>query len=159
MECAAPLQQQDQTSYTCSNEHRFYNNPKANVTAILRKGDQVLMVRRSNEPGKGKYDFPGGFINFGEAPEAALVREMQEELSITPKAYELLSVHTVEYLPEVSACVIIYQCTDWDGDIVMLEEGDSLRWQPISELSDDMFPWVYEGLLPKLSITTETSSP
>lgn len=51
--------------------------PDVSVKLILRCDDSVLMLRRTD----GSYEFPGGRIEWGESPEAALRRELLEELS------------------------------------------------------------------------------
>ena len=57
-----------------------FNNPKGTVTAIIIKDGKILLLRRSEEPFKGQWDLPGGYMNAGELPEEALRREVKEEL-------------------------------------------------------------------------------
>ena len=53
------------------------------VVAVIQRDHQLLTIRRSNAViAPGQYCFPGGGIEPGESAEAAIVREMQEELSI-----------------------------------------------------------------------------
>lgn len=83
--CGAPLQLQsvDGTpGLRCSTgDFTFYQNPHSAVAAVIRNDrGEVLMVRRSQEPQRGKWDFPGGFVNWGEGPEQAIRREVHEEL-------------------------------------------------------------------------------
>lgn len=57
------------------------------VTAVAVKDGKVLVLKRSRSPEKGKWDFPGGFLNQKEVPEQALVREIKEELGTNVKQY------------------------------------------------------------------------
>lgn len=59
-----------------------FNNPKGTVTGIIIKNGKVLVLKRNEEPFKGKYDFPGGYMNAGETPEQAIKREIKEELGV-----------------------------------------------------------------------------
>lgn len=59
-----------------------FNNPKATVTGIIIKDGKVLALKRKEEPFKGKFDFPGGYMNAGETPEEAMRREIKEELGV-----------------------------------------------------------------------------
>jgi 8-oxo-dGTP diphosphatase len=54
------------------------------VAAIIERGDRRLLIgqRRGDDTSPLKWEFPGGKVREGETPEAALVRELQEELSI-----------------------------------------------------------------------------
>ena len=60
-----------------------YNNVVAAVAAIIElNDDKIIMTRRGNEPGKGKLDLPGGFVDADETLEQSLQREVKEELSL-----------------------------------------------------------------------------
>lgn len=60
----------------------FFQNVAAAAAAVLEYQGRVLLIKRSQEPGKGKLDFPGGFIDPKETAEAGLKREVKEELDI-----------------------------------------------------------------------------
>ena len=66
----------------------IYNGPKLAVGAVIISGDNYLMTQRGIEPDKGSYDFPGGFVDYGESTEQAIVRELQEELQLNQGAYD-----------------------------------------------------------------------
>lgn len=60
----------------------FYLNCATAVAGVIMKGESLLLTRRAEEPYKGMWDLPGGFVEFDETPEEALVREVKEELSL-----------------------------------------------------------------------------
>ncbi|MBN1756821.1 MAG: NUDIX domain-containing protein [Chitinispirillaceae bacterium] len=60
----------------------YYHNTAAAVGAIIEHGDGVLLTVRAHDPQKGKYELPGGFVDYSETLEEALVREIREELGI-----------------------------------------------------------------------------
>ena len=61
----------------------YFHNTASAVAALIETPEAgILLVRRNHEPQKGFFDFPGGFVNYGESLENALRREIQEELSI-----------------------------------------------------------------------------
>src|SRR6056300_423687 len=69
----------------------LYINVTATASLIFKCRDQVLMTERGRDPAKGKYDFPGGFVELDESLEEALERELQEELNYRPEGYRYFS--------------------------------------------------------------------
>ena len=57
--------------------------PMVGVSVLIRKGDRILLEKRSKDPMKGAWKEPGGHMEFGETPEQAAAREVQEESGIT----------------------------------------------------------------------------
>ena len=75
----------------------WYRSSSPAVGAAIVQGGRVLVTVRGIEPEKGKLDLPGGFVEIGEHPKDALVREAQEELGVEVEVEErpmLLAVHT-----------------------------------------------------------------
>ena len=60
----------------------YFHNTAAGVAAIIEIEDKILLLKRSNDPKKGFLDFPGGFVDYHESFDMALVREIREELNI-----------------------------------------------------------------------------
>jgi NAD+ diphosphatase len=60
----------------------YFHNVAAAVGAILEYDGKLVLIKRAKEPGKGKLDLPGGFVDPNESAEEALAREVKEELKI-----------------------------------------------------------------------------
>ena len=77
---------------------RAYANPKPTACAVFADDDgRVLLARRADEPSKGKWDLPGGFLDEGEHPLDALRRELREETGLEVEPGEFLGIWMDRY--------------------------------------------------------------
>jgi 8-oxo-dGTP diphosphatase len=104
------------------------------VALYNEKGEILLAQRPEGKQLAGLWEFPGGKVEPGETPEAALVRELQEELSITVKESELepltFASHTYA---DFHLLMPLYKCQAWSGEIYP-REGQAIAWVPPANL-------------------------
>ena len=73
----------------------LYFNPKLVAGAIpVDDADRVILLRRGFDPGRGRWTFPGGFVDLGESVEDAASRETDEELGIAIELRRLVGVYS-----------------------------------------------------------------
>ena len=78
---------------TCPNcGYIAFADPKVAATVLIEREGAVLLVRRSIDPGRGLWCFPGGFVDFGEDPLVAAARECREEVGLLVADLKLLDV-------------------------------------------------------------------
>ncbi len=78
----------------CSNcNYVRYENPLPSVAAIALLNGQILLIRRAVEPGKGLWTLPAGFIEKGETPEQACLRELYEETAMRGEVRRLINAY------------------------------------------------------------------
>jgi len=109
--------------------------PIAVVCALIERDGHVLMAQRpAHKHLGGKWEFPGGKIEPGETPEAALHRELHEELGVTITVTRTLAPHTHAY-PAVTIELIpfVVRLTA-DSPAPQTHEHAALRWIPTAEL-------------------------
>jgi 8-oxo-dGTP diphosphatase len=101
------------------------------VAAALADGEgRVLLQQRA--PGRamaGLWEFPGGKVDAGELPEAALVRELHEELGIAVSGDDLAPAGFASApLGERHLLLLLYLCRRWEGQPRPLD-ASALRWE------------------------------
>ena len=94
---------------------------------LLPQGDFLLTSRPEGKVYAGYWEFPGGKLEVGETVEAALRRELQEELGITIGAVELWKTQMVDY-PHALVRLHFCKVREWHGELQM-REGQSFAWQ------------------------------
>ena len=68
--------------------------PMLAVDVIIRTPDGLVLIKRKNEPYKGRWAIPGGFVRYGERVEDAAAREVKEETSLRVKLGKLVGVYS-----------------------------------------------------------------
>lgn len=107
------------------------------VSFILLKEQCVLLEQRSEEKktDPGKVTIPGGHMEESESQEQALIRELNEELSIEPTQYHYLC--TLYHPSEELQRIHYYVVHQWSGDI-KVQEAQSVGWHRLAHASVDI---------------------
>ena len=96
------------------------------VAAIIIEKEKIFATQRGYGEFKDGWEFPGGKIELGETPEAAIVREIKEELDTEIEVVKLLD--TVEYdYPQFHLSMDCFICKIKSGDLV-LKEHEAAKW-------------------------------
>jgi len=103
------------------------------TAAILQQSDRVLICRRDGGSSSGKWEFPGGKVEYGESPEASLVREIREELGCEIRIGSIFNVASVRYPDGYHYVIIFYKCSLVNGEPRALEHRE-VKWVNLSEL-------------------------
>lgn len=82
--CGSEYQKQQTQPWVCTScGNRYFENPSPTVDlALFNEHGEILIAERGEEPSKGKFDLPGGFLEIGESAEEGLYREASEELKL-----------------------------------------------------------------------------
>jgi mutator protein MutT len=119
---------------------RLYpDQPIVGVGAIAINEGKILLEKRKNEPGKGKWSVPGGIVDLGEDLEQAVVREVKEETGLEVDAPQLIDVVSDVSLDENGKVkyhfvIIDYLVTVKRGELKAASDADALKWVPFSEV-------------------------
>ena len=111
------------------------------AVALIDADGRVLLAQRP--PGKamaGMWEFPGGKVDPGETPEAALIRELDEELGLDVAASCLAPFTFASHgYADFHLLMPLYVCRKWSGSVVA-REGQSLKWVRPARLGDYPMP-------------------
>jgi 8-oxo-dGTP diphosphatase len=115
--------------------------------ALVDRDGRVLLAKRPpGRPLEGLWEFPGGKVEPGETPEAALIRELEEELSIRIAGKCLAPLTFASHSYEGFHLLMhLYVCRTWEGEVTPLQ-GQELAWVRANRLEGYAMPPADEPL-------------
>jgi len=133
-------------SHAAADEDGVVRLVRVAAYAVCRAGDRLLCCRLApGEPSPGSWTLPGGGIDFGEAPEAAVLRELEEETGLIGRVEGIADVRSRVYpgrLPdgrsrEMQAIALLYRVSVVDGTLRHEPAGstDQAAWLTRDELA------------------------
>ena len=118
----------------------LYENPvPAACVVVIDDFERVLLGRRSVEPQAGLWCLPGGFIELGERPEQAALRELHEETGITGKIEMLLGVATDPHPDYDTVLITAYLVRSFIGSPVAGDDVSEVSFYEASALPEIAF--------------------
>ncbi|MFN8527877.1 MAG: NUDIX domain-containing protein [Anaerolineae bacterium] len=111
----------------------FFDPKVAVVAFVLRPGDsgpdgELLMIKRVNEPGKGKWSLPAGFVEPDESPVTAVERETLEETGLIVRAGALLDVLHRPDPDGLADLVLVYAAELCGGELCADDDAEAVGW-------------------------------
>jgi ADP-ribose pyrophosphatase YjhB (NUDIX family) len=117
-----------------------FDDPKVAVVTFIERGNRILLVRRAMNPERGKWALPAGYVDYGEDPCEAAMREVREETDLEIEITRLISV---EGSPGTygASIVIVYAASVVNGAARPQDDVDAILWlsasDPVPELAFD----------------------
>ncbi|PLS80622.1 hypothetical protein CYG49_04650 [Candidatus Saccharibacteria bacterium] len=108
--------------------------------AIIKRDGRVLLVRRATgaEPLLGKFELPGGKVEFGEHPEVAIRRELEEELGVAAETVQLYDIvsHYDNVRSDCHHVVVVFLASIQTNEaaIKLSEAHDKYQWKKLSSI-------------------------
>ena len=117
----------------------YPDSPIAGVAATVFSGENVLLVRRGNEPSYGLWGLPGGVVELGETVEEALTREVKEETGLSVRPIRLVTVldsivRDDEENIRFHYVLLEFLCEDLGGELEASTDVSDARWFPLGSL-------------------------
>ena len=122
-----------------------YQNPSVTVDAVATRegvdGLELLMIKRGEDPQEweGMWAFPGGFVDYGEDPEDAVVRELLEETGVVGKHPLSLTILGKPGRDPRKHCVGLFYLVEVDSESEPVGGDDAVdaQWVPINQLTPE----------------------
>lgn len=89
--------------------------------------NKIVMIKRGRPPSKGKWAFPSGFIELGETPGEAALREMEEESGVRGEIVDFVGVYYENSEVWGDLLVITYLVRVTGGELVAGDDADDVR--------------------------------
>lgn len=119
-----------------------YLNPTPTVQAWIDRDGSFLLLRRNQEPKKGVWNMPGGFVEPGEDGPEAISREVREETGLEIEVERLIGIYRSTYGDgdeEEPILDIAYLCRETGGSFEMSNESQEWKWFPLAEFPEPAF--------------------
>ena len=109
-------------------------DPKVAAAVLVEQDGRVLLVRRVNEPFRGFWTLPAGFVNGGEYPAEAAARECLEETGLSVRVTRVFDIVSGREHPRGADFVIVYHAEVVGGELSPNDDADAAEWFPLKDL-------------------------
>jgi ADP-ribose pyrophosphatase YjhB (NUDIX family) len=150
---SSKLKENEPARLVCSHcNFIFYLDPKLVASSVVELDGRIVLLRRGIQPQKGKWVVPGGYVDRGEAVEAAALRETEEECGIKTRIKNLLGIYSYSGRPVV---VVVYVTEYLTGNLTAGDEALEVKVFRLEEIPwDDLaFPSTEDALRDYCRIT------
>jgi len=108
--------------------------PSITVDGVIIKNGKILLVKRKNEPFKGRWALPGGFVEYGETVEKAVLREVKEETGMDAKIKKLVGVYSDPARDPRGHTISIVFLLEGEGDAIAGDDAIEAKFFDLNEL-------------------------
>lgn len=106
----------------------YFEDPKVAAAVLVEQNGRILLVRRVNEPYRGLWTLPAGFVDAGEEPARAAKRECLEETGLSVRVKRVLDVIAGKEHARGADFVILYHAEVIGGTLAPNDDADAVDW-------------------------------
>ena len=127
------LEEDHRPRLVCPDGHVTWRNPRIVVGTLPVRAGRVLLARRAIEPGAGRWTYPGGFLEVGEAAQEGARRETEEETRLLVEVGRLIGAYS---RPHVGVVTLVYE-----ANVVGGEAAPGVETTEVRDFGPDEIPW------------------
>lgn len=121
--------------------NEFPERPIPGTSAFVFRDGSVLLVKRRDEPARGRWSPPGGSLEIGETVEEAAVRETLEETGVVVRTLDVVDIRNVILRDEAGRVRWHYvlfgvRCEYMSGEPIPASDAENARFLPLQELGE-----------------------
>jgi 8-oxo-dGTP diphosphatase len=121
-----------------------YKSPKLTVDGIVLKDGKILLIKRKNQPFENMWALPGGFVDYGEKTENAVIREMFEETGLKTEINHLVGVYSDPNRdPRGHTVSVVYLLDVCNGELKGGDDALEAKFFDLNNLPDLSFDHEY----------------
>ena len=115
-------------------------SPKLTVDGIIYDNNKILLIKRRNNPFKGKWALPGGFVEYGEKTVDSVIREISEETGLNTRVNKLIGVYSdPDRDPRGHTVTVVYELLMISGKIESGDDACDIKFFEIDNSPDLSF--------------------
>jgi len=117
-----------------------YKSPRLTADGAILKDKKILLIKRKNEPFKGKWALPGGFVEYGEKVEDAVVREVYEETGLKTKIRDIVGIYSNPNRdPRGHTVTVVYFLDIQGGELKSSDDASDAKFFDLKDLPELSF--------------------
>ena len=117
----------------------IYKTPKITVDGIIKKGNEILLIKRRNIPFKNSWALPGGYLEYNEKTEDAVIREIFDETGLFTEIINLIGVYSdPKRDPRGHTVSIIYELRIIKGKLESGDDATDVNFFNLNNLPDNL---------------------
>jgi ADP-ribose pyrophosphatase YjhB (NUDIX family) len=111
---------------SCGRIH--FSDPKVAVGVLIQDAGRLLLIKRGNDPERGKWSVPAGFVDGGEDPARAAEREVLEETGLQVRVTGLLDVYARSRTTDGADILIVYLAQVFGGQLTPADDAEAAAY-------------------------------
>ena len=106
----------------------YHYTPQVSACVLLNGHGQILLVKRKNDPFKGLWSLPAGYVKYGENPIDAGLRELEEETGLKAKYDHVVGIYIADDHPKTFSVITVIKVKNIEGKPRPLDDAAEVKY-------------------------------